>query len=201
MISPITHRYQNKLKGTRTVTAAGVRRAWRSLPAYNEEQVKEFFTKITPIVQAGQQKAIAQTSAYLSAKTRSPIVGLDTKKVIKGANNTMTPQEVYRTPFTVVWGALSDGADYQDAVDQGEDSAASMSETDVALAAGAACFAWAEASQEYIVAFMRVADNGACSFCQQVDGAHVANEGALPLHRNCGCTLDPIMGTYGGQGR
>ena len=106
----------------------------------------------------------------------------------------MTPQEVYRTPFTVVWGALADGADYQDAVDQGEDSAASMAETDVALAAGAACFAWATASNEEVVAFMRVADAGACSYCVELDGVHVASDSAAPLHRDCGCTLDPIMG-------
>ena len=106
----------------------------------------------------------------------------------------MTPAEVYRTPFTKVWAALSDGADYQDAVDEGEDSAASMSETDVALAAGAACFAWADASDETVVAFMRVADSGACEYCSNLDGVHVASDGAAPLHRDCGCTLDPIMG-------
>ena len=198
MPSPLTDKYQQSLKTTRTVTSHAVRKAWKALPAYNEEQVKGFLKTITPIVQAGQVKAIAKTSAYLSSKTKSPIVGLDTKKVIKNAQNTMTPAEVYRTPFTVVWGALSDGADYQDAVNQGEDSAASMSETDVALAAGAACFAWADASNERVVAFARVAESNSCLYCQAFDGVHVASEGAQPLHRNCGCTLDPIMGTYGG---
>lgn len=194
MLSPLTDNYQQSLKRTRKVTSQAVRKAWKALPEYNEAQVKEFLKKITPIVQVGQEKAIAQTSAYLSSKTKSPIVGLDTKKVMKNAQNTMTPAQVYRTPFTVTWGALSNGADYQDAVDQGEESAASMSETDVALAAGAACYAWAEASNEEIVAFARVADSNACSYCQELDGAHVANEGAQPLHRDCGCTLDPIMG-------
>ena len=194
MINPLTSNYQQRLKATRTVTSHAVRKAWKSLPSYNEEQVGEFLKKITPIVQAGQTKAIAQTSAYLSTKTKSPIVGLDTKQVIKDSQNTMTPQEVYRTPFTVLWGALSDGADYQDAVDSGEDSAASMAETDVALAAGAACFAWATASDESVVAFARVADAGACSYCTELDGVHVASDGAAPLHRDCGCTLDPIMG-------
>ena len=194
MPTPLTDNYQQRLKATRTVTSHAVRKAWKALPSYNEDQVSGFLKTITPIVQVGQEKAIAQTSAYLSAKTQSPIVGLDTKKVIKNAQNTMTPAEVYRTPFTKVWAALSDGADYQDAVDEGEDSAASMSETDVALAAGAACFAWADASDETVVAFMRVADSGACSYCIELDGVHVASDGAAPLHRDCGCTLDPIMG-------
>ena len=194
MLNPLTDNYQQRLKATRTVTSHAVRKAWKALPAYNEEQVAGFLKTVAPIVQTGQEKAIAQTSAYLSSKTQSPIVGLDTKKVIKDAQNTMTPHEVYRTPFTVVWGALADGADYQDAVDSGEDSAASMAETDVALAAGAACFAWANASNEEVVAFARVADSGACSYCQNLDGVHVANDGAAPLHRDCGCTLDPIMG-------
>ena len=61
MPSPLTDKYQQSLKTTRTVTSHAVRKAWKALPAYNEEQVKGFLKTITPIVQAGQVKAIAKT--------------------------------------------------------------------------------------------------------------------------------------------
>lgn len=195
MASTLTQRYQQQLKATRSTTSNAVRRAWKGLPAYNEANVAPFLKKIEPIVQVGQHKAIALTSAYLAKKSGTPVIGLDPSKVIKNAKNDMTPEQVYRVPFMSTWGALSDGSNYEDAVTQGENQAAGMSEMDIALAAGAAMYAWGDQSSEEIVAWVRVAEGGACSFCQEVDGAHVAPGAGMPLHRDCGCTLDPIFGT------
>lgn len=194
MLPPLTANYQQSLKRTRTATSNSVRRIWKALPAYNEAEVKEFLKKVLPIVNAGQRKAIAQTSAYLSMKTKTPIIGLNAPKVVKSAKNDMTPEQVYRTPFIATWGALSDGADYEDAVMQGENEAAGMSQMDIALAAGAAMYAWGDQSSEEIVAWVRVAEGGACEFCQSVDGAHTGPDEPMPLHRDCGCTADPIFG-------
>lgn len=43
-----------------------------------------------------------------------------------------------------------------------------------------------------IVGFQRVADPGACEFCQEVDGAYLKADDVMPLHNNCGCSVEPI---------
>lgn len=193
MPSPLTPVYQEKMKQTREAVAAHVRRSWKSLPAYNEANVDPFFKKIEPIIMAGQKKAIALSSAYMAKLLKVPPIGLDTSQLTGNAvSKDMTQQQVYRVPFTKVWGALSDGTDWQEAVDEGENQAAGSSQMDIALAASAALYAFGQLSDHYIIGWIRVADNGACKFCMEVDGARTGPDHPAPLHDNCGCSVEPI---------
>lgn len=47
---------------------------------------------------------------------------------------------------------------------------------------------------ERIVGYTRVADPGACAFCQEVDGAFLRSSDPMPLHPGCGCGVEPIVG-------
>jgi len=42
--------------------------------------------------------------------------------------------------------------------------------------------------------FQRVADGGACEFCQTVDGAFLYSDDVMPLHNRCGCGIEPVVG-------
>jgi hypothetical protein len=195
MPSALTPLYQERMKQTREAAAASVRRTWKSLPSYNDTDVAPFFKKIEPVMLAYQHKAVAISAAYMSKLLKVPPIALDPSKLAgASASKDMTPQEVYRVPFTSTWRALSDGADYEDAVNQGENSAAGLSQMDVALAASAALYAVGERAGSFIIGWIRVADNGACKFCTDVDGSRTGPDQPAPLHECCGCSVEPITG-------
>jgi ribosomal protein S18 acetylase RimI-like enzyme len=45
-----------------------------------------------------------------------------------------------------------------------------------------------------IVGFQRVADGDACAFCGEIDGAFLKSDDPMPLHNNCGCSVEPVTG-------
>lgn len=45
-----------------------------------------------------------------------------------------------------------------------------------------------------IVGWRRVANAGACIYCQTLEGAFVKSADAMPMHPGCGCTLEPVLG-------
>jgi hypothetical protein len=49
-----------------------------------------------------------------------------------------------------------------------------------------------------IYGFQRVADAGACDFCQAIDGAYCKSADASPLHPRCGCSLEPLTSPHPG---
>jgi hypothetical protein len=44
-----------------------------------------------------------------------------------------------------------------------------------------------------VIGWERVADAGACDFCQELDGAMLASADAMALHNGCGCGIEPVV--------
>jgi hypothetical protein len=193
VVARLTRVYQDELARTRTAVSSNVGRVWNSLPAYNRADVPRFLAHALPIVKAGQSRAVALTSAYLSKKLHVPPVGLNPASLIgAAARNGVDPQTVYNRAFIKVWSSLKNDGDYQQAILEGLNRVESSAEMDVALASRMATLAFGQQSSEEIVAWRRVADASPCEFCSEIDGAVTGPDEPMPLHDHCGCTADPI---------
>ena len=146
-----------------------------------------------PIVGAGQARAVALTSAYLSKRLDLPPMGLTVPNLV-GANvrNGTDPETVYKRAFIQTWAELAKSGDYQKAIQIGLNRIESSAEMDIALSARAATLDFGSMSTEEITGWVRVADGDACAFCSEIDGAVTGPDEPQPLHDRCGCTSDPI---------
>lgn len=193
MPNALTAAYQQQLKMTRNAVGDAVGRQWQRLGTYNEADVPRFVDAVSPIIAAGQSRAVALTSAYVARHTGSPIAGLSLDS-LPPIRNGVPPNVVYRRPFVGVWSALADDnydGDYEAATDIGQEMAKSSSLMDVALTVMAAYVGFS-ALGTGITAWRRVADPGCCAYCQNIDGAYTGPNEPQPLHNRCGCTADPV---------
>lgn len=203
MSDRLTQVYQGELKHIRSTVSLAVGREWKALGSWNEADVPRFVSRVSPLVSAGQSRAVSLTQAYVARKTNTPIVAVDFAALQSKLRNGVPPAVVYKRPFIRVWSKLkqshdnySDG-DFNAAVQVGQDQAESNSDMDVALALVAAyvvlgSLSGDEESQGDIVAWRRVAEPACCEFCQMLDGVHTGPDQPQPLHNRCGCTAEPI---------
>ena len=204
MVDKLTLAYQAHLRSTRAAVSDAVGAQWRALGSYNEADVGRFVSAVSPVVSAGQIRAVSLTQAYVARKTGSPIVGVDVPALQATLRNGVGSDVVYRRPFVRVWttlkriGAGDEEGDYETAVQVGQNQAESNSDMDIALAMMAAYVALGSSSsdsgsEDEIVAWRRVADGNCCDYCQMLDGVHTGPDEPQPLHNRCGCTAEPIM--------
>ena len=179
----------------RKTAVAAITAAWRALPGHNEADLPGWLLTSTPIALAAQRQSVALTEAYLARVLERQPFGLPADDLIgAGVRNGAPPEEVYKRPFVTLWGRLGAGANFADA------SAAALARAQgtVAMDVQLSMRATANAAQEVetIYGYQRVADAGACTFCQEVDGAYVKSADAMPLHNNCGCGLEPLTESH-----
>jgi len=195
MSNKLTLAYQTELKRTRLMTGSRVQETWNRLGSYNEEDVPRFIAKVEPIVRAGQQRASATTSAYLSRKLNVPAVAVPLDDVVARVRNGAPFAEVYRRPFVEVWGDLHDNQSWSDAVQSGGKRAWSLSTMDILLSFTAAMmvFSAVRGAGERVVGYQRVSDPACCEYCAMLDGVVTGPDEPMPIHNNCGCTADPLL--------
>lgn len=187
--SPLADAHIEALRRLRVYTASALEQLWTALPGYDRENIDQWLAGALPVVDTAKRTAITVTDAYLAhAVARQPLGVMPLDRVRNGID----ASEVYQRPFVTVWSALSSGTMWDDAVTQGLNRAMSTGAMDVQLAFRAAADEIGRAD-EAIYGYQRVADGGACSFCQLVDGAYVKRADASPLHNHCGCGLEPLL--------
>lgn len=176
----------------REITAAAVQRIWTGLPGYDEQNVDQWLTQVTPVVEAAQRQSVSLTDAFLEYELGKAVMGVPPAGLIGAAVRAgVSPDVVYRRPFVTVWSALQAGRDWEDAVNAGLVRATSTAQMDVQLSQRATLQA-AQDTTPGIYGYQRVADPGACEFCMAVNGAYVKRADAMALHNRCGCGLRPL---------
>lgn len=201
MPSTLTAAYQSELKRTRHAVADRVASNWKRLPDYRDDRVPGFLDATLPVVRAGQQRAVALTSAYLSRRMGVAPVGLDVESLV-GANvrGGVDPVEVYTRPFVTARAAIFTLGIVAAGV-KGLSRLTSTADMDVAMSGRDALLAFGRESDGEIIGWTRVADPGCCEFCQSIDGAHTGPDEPQPLHNRCGCSADPVTrSSFGGAG-
>lgn len=179
----------------RRLTGTAVERVWHDLPGYDRADVDQWLSTVLPVVSTAKRTSVAITDAYLAmALGRAPL-GVDAQRIIAGLRNGADPATVYERPFVTLWTALGNGTPWEQAVSQGLDRAVSTAGMDVQLAFRSTANEIGQADDN-IYGYQRVADDGACDFCQEVDGAYLKDADSSPLHNNCGCGVDPLTAPH-----
>lgn len=197
MASPLARAHILGEQRLRRLVGRGVTRLWRALPGYDERDVDPWLARVLPLVLGGQRMSVALTEAYLArAMGRAPL-GVNPERIIGSAARAgATPDEVYRRPFVTLWSALGEGKEFATAAQTALARAVGTSAMDMQLAMRGTLVEVGQADDE-IMGFERVADDDACGFCMEVDGAQFRTEDAMPLHNHCGCGVEPVPYTRG----
>lgn len=192
MASALTEAHITAEQRLRAIVVAEVSTAWSILPRHNEEDIPEWLARVLPVVSAGQRQSVALTQAYLARALHRPPASIDPERLIgRHARRGTPPEDVYRRPFVKLWTGLKQGKPFDEASAAGLAQATGSAAMDVQLAARET-FAAVQAEDDAIYGYQRVADGDACDFCVELDGAYVKSGDAMPLHPNCGCSLEPL---------
>lgn len=185
--------YQQRLARVRVATASHLTGMWDQLPNLDRPQAERFAAAAVPVVAAAQKLTARNVTGYLAPK-----IGLKVPKfnpdLITGAavRKGVDPLEEYQRPFGVVWGALSDGVPYEEAVARGRDRLGVLAVTDVWLAMRATSDLVGQSKPG--ISWVRVADASACDLCAAADGLPMDQAGDMAGHPGCGCTAEPVQG-------
>lgn len=188
-------RGQARLRGA---TVAAVERLWRGMRGYERADLDEWLSAVVPAVLTAQRASVSLTDAYVARMLARQPLGVSADEIIRANRGDVVPEEVYSRPFVTVWSALGAGTLYEDAVAAGLARATGTAAMDVQMAMRASANAVQQADPS-IVGYERVADAGACEFCQEVDTAFVYSADAMALHNHCGCGLEPVTRATRGQ--
>jgi hypothetical protein len=193
MASDLTKAHMEGERRLREYAKRAVAAAWAAQGSYDEETLPNFLRAALPPVQAAKRASVSLTGAYIARSLERQPDSFDIAQIVAGIRNGANPADVYTRPYKRVWRALAEGVAWSSAVGYGLDVAVSSAATDVQLAMREAAMA-IERSTPGFFGYERVADAGACEFCQEVDGAYVKGSDGLvmALHNNCGCGLEPL---------
>ena len=210
----LAERYRDALIDVRKRVSARVERNWRTLGSWDQADVDRFLAATLPVVDAGQRRTVSLTDAYLARATRTRAVGLPVDDLVGAAvRNGAEPAVVYTRPFVQLWSALSDGAQFMDAMNAAGVRAAQSASTDISLTMRDAAteFEVATDTETEIIGWERVLDPEACAFCaaastqrytypsparvvelQEKFKTETGGDG-WPMHTNCHCSIAPIF--------
>lgn len=171
-----------------------ITRIWNGLPGHDRVNLDQWLSEVVPMVEAAQRSSVNLTQAYLARSRETQPVALDPLLLVgAAARNGTKPEEVYTRPFVTLWSELKEGKLWNEAAAMGLDRATSSAATDVQLSMRETLTRVGEVESR-IVGYERVADSGACAFCQEVDGAFLLSGEPMPLHSGCGCGVEAIEG-------
>lgn len=184
----LAERYRDALIDVRKRVSARVERNWRTLGSWDQADVDRFLAATLPVVDAGQRRTVSLTDAYLARATRTRAVGLPVDDLVGAAvRNGAEPAVVYTRPFVQLWSALSDGAQFMDAMNAAGVRAAQSASTDISLTmrASADAFDAQAADEARIVGWERVLDPDACAYCATASTQRYRSANLDPIHANC----------------
>lgn len=178
---------ERRLQGT---ASRAVGAAWRNLGSWNDADVERFLARAVPIVGSAQRQSVAVTDAFVARYLgRSPL-GIDPEQITARTRKGTTLDEVYRRPFVQLWSSLKNGQQFDDGFNAALERAAGSAAMDVQLAMRETA-GFIDREDSSFAGFQRVANAGACAFCQEVDGAFVSYEDVMALHNYCNCGVEP----------
>lgn len=161
--------------------------AWDRLSGYTDAQRAEYLRAATPILLAGQGRAIDLTLASLSALLEEPQVPRTRAPILAAARIDLSE------PFIALGRALAAGNNFDAAVTAGRLRAGGIGESGVYWASRAANKV-AE-SDERVVGWRRVITTKACDWCRTISTQRYRSVDSASFgHLRCDCSVEPIIG-------
>lgn len=195
MPSALAREYREELAGLRRETVRAIEQAWNELPAIRQDQMGRWLQTVLPVVDGGRRAAVSLTDGYMAGYLQA--AGEDASPLGLDPDDYRRPSpdgEVYARPFVHTYTKQSEGMDPRQARQFGGSIATTLANTDVQLGARGAANQWTSTDTR-IVGYRRVISPSACSFCTTVATRRYRRSDLLPLHDNCGCAVEPIVGS------
>lgn len=172
---------------------------WFGLDDYRDQNIDGWLDLSLPLVQAAQETSSSATSTYIQMQLdvmgiedliTPPDYALVTGPALRNGSQ---PHEVYSRPFKDVWGALSRGRDFYDAVGDGADRLRQLVETDIQLAHTHT--AQNIFSRSKSILGSRRVPTGAhtCALCLIASTQFYRKETLMPIHPGCDCRVVPAV--------
>lgn len=179
-VEGLTHRFRSRIDAISAQTSNVVVGAWQSLPDYEEARVREFARRVQPVTVGSKAAAVALGVAfYTTLATARPIP--------------VSPRQIPldydpRAAFVAYWNALGNGRPWVEAVQAGENRAASTADGLIVSSSRLTGDHVLPKSQ-----WTRAAAGNACDFCQEAaNGTYNSAEAADFGHERCSCTAIPL---------
>ena len=193
MPSTLARTHRDEIARLRRQVQRGVLRAWNDLPEVTQSTMDEWLDRVVPLVAAGRAVAVSETDGYFSAYLQA--VGEDAPPLGLNPDDFRRPQpdeRVYARPFVHTFTKRSEGMEPRAAAQFGGQIAATLANTDLTLASRGAAHRWTSTDQR-ITGYRRVIGPEACGFCVTVSTRMYKRGDLLPIHDNCGCSVEPVV--------
>jgi hypothetical protein len=166
------------------LTAAGLLvAAWDQLDTVDEDQVEEFEARTSILLEGVKVATVGAATAFVSRQlaVRPPSI----------AARSVAVAPDLRAPFTATWHALAEGRPFDEAIISGRGQADAVAQTFVTSTARRTGDAVATATGR-TVRWRRVAEPGACAWCQRLDGSTYRSAAKADFgHKRCSCDVVP----------
>lgn len=173
---------------------------WYGMPAYRDANVDDWLGVALPLVQAAEETSAVATTTYLQLQMQLmgvddildvPDLALVTGEAIR---NGAKPEEVYYRPFKEIYDALSNGVDFDTAVDYGANRLRQLVETDIQLTHTNTSRTLLSQRND-VVGFRRIPTGEfTCALCLVASTQRYRKFDLMPIHPGCDCRVAPIIG-------
>lgn len=175
---------QDALEEIGSVAALELVAIWDSLGSYNRADIARFVAAARPIILPAATSAVRIQSALVGITT-------GTTPVIDPAPIAVKQLERLQEPFHATWHALSERRPYEEAVRVGQ-SDMEAEGLDVAHRTARDAMAEIAKTDPRLSRVKRVANVGACEWCQKRDGGiYPSAADATYGHKRCKCSAVP----------
>ena len=190
MANPLVEAHIEAERRLQRAASVTVQRAWADLGSWNEDDVARFLARAVPTVRAAQRNSVAITDAFIARYLGRSALGVPFEEIAAKTRNGVDLAEVYRRPFVTLWTDLKAGRQFDEGLKAAGARAAGSAAMDVQLAMRETAN-YVDQTDSSFNGYRRVANGGACAFCNEVDGAWVSYEDVMALHDHCNCGVEP----------
>jgi hypothetical protein len=184
----LTDAYMAAVGQVRTRVLSYARLMWGSSTSLRDADVETLVARIVPVVQAGQLQVANLTNAYISRlAVLSGVIAerADISREVIDYRGTEA-SIVYTRPANTVYTALSRGADFKTAKQQGLDRLVSIASTDLQQTRNRqATAAYSRSGFEYTERTLSGAEN--CGLCVIASTQRYRVGELMPIHPGCDC--------------
>ena len=175
----VTERFQARLATIANRASTVSLRAWEQLGAWDRVDIDRFAAATADAFKAAQAAAVNTSAGYYALLADRPVT-------VPAATTTA----VVEAPFTAYWHALTEGAEWAEALATGGTRAESIASD---LIVGTSREVANLTAATGVVGWRRVLTGSSCKFCSTVAGQRYrSNESATFGHDHCDCIVVPI---------
>lgn len=199
MTGKITEKYQELSSNITQMAGDYAKETFLTLSSWDEPQRVSYVDQMKRQMGVYKRQLVNLNAGYfgLIAKSRgekfvAPRV-LDQELSTAALRNGVPEDVVYQRPFMVMKYELSQGAEFEKALEAGATRALSTGKTEVQLARRYASSKFLDSSKR-MIGYQRVLNGGSnCLLCVTVSTRTYYKEDLLPIHPNCDCSVEPLF--------